>query len=360
MSTSWLDLPADHPFGLTALPYGVFSTDDRTCAAGRRAHRRPRAGRRRRRRARRHGVRRRCWTQPEPQRLPRRAARTPGRRPARGSTRCSATPPTATRSSRTCSRSTRCTHAPAVRGRRLRRLLRQRAPRHQRRAGSSGPTARPLTPNWKHLPIGYHGRAGTVVVSGTDVVRPTGQRKAPADAARSSARACGSTSRPSSASSSAARPTWAPRCRRRRGRRPPLRRRAAQRLERPRHPGLGVRPARPVPRQVLRAPASPRWVRAAGGAERGPGRPARPGPASRCPTCAGRPTARRTAWTSTARCGSTARWSRARTYADMYWSPTQMLAHLTVNGASLRNGDLFASGDDQRQRPAHRAGRCWS
>ncbi|WP_367139519.1 MULTISPECIES: fumarylacetoacetase [Streptomyces] len=39
-----------------------------------------------------------------------------------------------------------------------------------------------LTPNWKHLPIGYHGRAGTVVVSGTDVVRPQGQRKAPADA----------------------------------------------------------------------------------------------------------------------------------------------------------------------------------
>ncbi|MCG7524866.1 fumarylacetoacetase [Streptomyces sp. OfavH-34-F] len=41
----------------------------------------------------------------------------------------------------------------------------------------------PLTPNWKHLPIGYHGRAGTVVVSGTDVVRPAGQRKAPADPA---------------------------------------------------------------------------------------------------------------------------------------------------------------------------------
>jgi fumarylacetoacetase len=33
-----------------------------------------------------------------------------------------------------------------------------------------------LTPNWKHLPIGYHGRAGTVVVSGTPIVRPSGQR----------------------------------------------------------------------------------------------------------------------------------------------------------------------------------------
>jgi fumarylacetoacetase len=36
-----------------------------------------------------------------------------------------------------------------------------------------------LTPNWKHLPIGYHGRAGTLVVSGTDVIRPQGQRLVP-------------------------------------------------------------------------------------------------------------------------------------------------------------------------------------
>lgn len=31
-------------------------------------------------------------------------------------------------------------------------------------------------------------------------------------------------------------------------------------------------------------------------------------------------------------------------YSSMYWSPAQMLAHLTSNGASLRTGDLFASG----------------
>ena len=41
-------------------------------------------------------------------------------------------------------------------------------------------------------------------------------------------------------------------------------------------------------------------------------------------------------------------------YAAMYWSPAQMLAHLTVNGASLRTGDLFASGtisgDEREQR----------
>ena len=33
-----------------------------------------------------------------------------------------------------------------------------------------------LLPNWKHLPVGYHGRSGTVVASGTRIVRPTGQK----------------------------------------------------------------------------------------------------------------------------------------------------------------------------------------
>ena len=37
----------------------------------------------------------------------------------------------------------------------------------------------PLMPNWKHLPIGYHGRASTIVVSGMPIVRPHGQRKPP-------------------------------------------------------------------------------------------------------------------------------------------------------------------------------------
>jgi fumarylacetoacetase len=39
------------------------------------------------------------------------------------------------------------------------------------------PNAEPLLRNWKHLPVGYHGRSGTVIVSGTDIVRPCGQRK---------------------------------------------------------------------------------------------------------------------------------------------------------------------------------------
>ena len=36
------------------------------------------------------------------------------------------------------------------------------------------PDGEALLPNWKHLPVGYHGRAGTVVVSGTDIRRPSG------------------------------------------------------------------------------------------------------------------------------------------------------------------------------------------
>ena len=47
------------------------------------------------------------------------------------------------------------------------------------------PDSPPLTPNWKHLPLGYHGRAGTVRVSGTPVVRPCGQLKASTDTAPS-------------------------------------------------------------------------------------------------------------------------------------------------------------------------------
>ena len=41
------------------------------------------------------------------------------------------------------------------------------------------PDAEPLLPNWRYLPVGYHGRAGTVVVSGTPISRPTGQRRGP-------------------------------------------------------------------------------------------------------------------------------------------------------------------------------------
>jgi fumarylacetoacetase len=43
------------------------------------------------------------------------------------------------------------------------------------------PTTDPLLPNWRHLPVGYHGRASSVVISGTPIRRPHGQL--PTDAA---------------------------------------------------------------------------------------------------------------------------------------------------------------------------------
>ena len=113
------------------------------------------------------------------------------------------------------------------------------------------PDAEPLQPNWRWLPVAYHGRAGTVVVSGTDVVRPRGEVMPPgADAPmyEPSSRldvelelgfVVGMPSRHGH-------PVPVERLRR-----PRLRRRARQRLERARHAGVGVPAARPVPRQVV-------------------------------------------------------------------------------------------------------------
>jgi len=39
-----------------------------------------------------------------------------------------------------------------------------------------------LLPNWKHIPVGYHGRSSSIVVSGTNIYRPMGQTKADDDA----------------------------------------------------------------------------------------------------------------------------------------------------------------------------------
>src|SRR5205085_8437019 len=41
-------------------------------------------------------------------------------------------------------------------------------------------------------------------------------------------------------------------------------------------------------------------------------------------------------------------------FATMYWTPDQMLAHLTVNGASTRPGDLYASGTVSGPEPGQR------
>jgi fumarylacetoacetase len=46
---------------------------------------------------------------------------------------------------------------------------------HATNIGSMFRPENPLLPNWKHLPVGYHGRASSIVVSGTPIVRPAGQ-----------------------------------------------------------------------------------------------------------------------------------------------------------------------------------------
>ena len=53
---------------------------------------------------------------------------------------------------------------------------------HATRVGSLFRPEQPLLPNYKFVPIGYHGRASSIVVSGHEVVRPRGQRKLPTDA----------------------------------------------------------------------------------------------------------------------------------------------------------------------------------
>ncbi|MBL0169471.1 MAG: fumarylacetoacetase [Gemmatimonadaceae bacterium] len=54
---------------------------------------------------------------------------------------------------------------------------------HAHNVGSMFRPDNPLLPNYKWVPIGYHGRSSTIVVSGTPIRRPNGQRMAPNDTA---------------------------------------------------------------------------------------------------------------------------------------------------------------------------------
>ena len=48
---------------------------------------------------------------------------------------------------------------------------------HATNVGSIFRPDNPLLPNYKYIPIGYHGRASSIVISGTDITRPTGQNR---------------------------------------------------------------------------------------------------------------------------------------------------------------------------------------
>ena len=208
------------------------------------------------------------------------------------------------------------------------------------------PDAEPLTPNWRHLPIGYHGRAGTVVVSGTPVRRPCGQSK----------------------QASATAPSYGP----------------CARLDFEAELGFVVGvpsvlgepvPARQFPQHVFGVCLLNDWsARDIQGWEYVPLGPflgksfgttispwivplaalehARVRPPSLDSELVGY-------------LADSGDWGldidfevringhlvSRPPYSTMHWSPAQMLAHLTVNGASLRTGDLFASGTVSGPRP---------
>ncbi len=50
---------------------------------------------------------------------------------------------------------------------------------HATRVGKLFRPDNPLLPNYKYVPIGYHGRASSIVLSGSEIRRPSGQTKAP-------------------------------------------------------------------------------------------------------------------------------------------------------------------------------------
>jgi fumarylacetoacetase len=200
------------------------------------------------------------------------------------------------------------------------------------------PGGEALLPNWRHLPVGYHGRAGTVVVSGTDVVRPSGQYLAAGEAA----------------------PRFGPS------------RRLDIELELGFVIGTPSRMGEPVPVEealghvfgvVLLNDWSARdlqaweyqplgpflgksfatsigaWVTPLAALERSrvPAPPQEPAPL---------PYLREPPWALDLELeveldGAVVARSSAR---HLYWTPAQMIAHLTANGASLRTGDLLGSG----------------
>jgi fumarylacetoacetase len=211
------------------------------------------------------------------------------------------------------------------------------------------PDQEPLLPNWRHLPVGYHGRAGTVVPSGTPVVRPSGQRKAPGDEA----------------------PDFGP----------------SRRLDIEAELGFVVGAGSPLGTPVSHDDFA-RHVFGVVGLNDWSARDIQAWEYVPLGPFLGKSFATSISHWVTPLAALDAAWvdlpgqeprpldylapDRARgldidveveiggevvsrpPYASMYWSPAQMLAHLTSNGASLRPGDLFASGTISGPEPGQR------
>ncbi len=201
------------------------------------------------------------------------------------------------------------------------------------------PDQEPLTPNWRHLPIGYHGRAGTIVVSGTDIRRPCGQTKRPDQAA----------------------PTFGPS------------RRLDIEAEVGFVVGVGSRQGEPVPTSAIREHVfgvvlvndwSARDLQAWEYVPLGPflGKsfatsispwvvPLDALEAAMVPAPVQEPEPlpylreeRRWGLDLQLEVRLGGEVISRPPFAGMYWTPAQQLAHTTINGASLRTGDLYASG----------------
>ena len=150
-------------FGLDNLPYGAIARagEPRAGDPARRPRRAPRTLRARGRPPRGHALR--PGAQP--------AARARPGRLGRAARHAAGAPPGPARADP----ARRGRAAAAAGDRRLRRLLLVARAREQPRAASSGPTPSRCCRTGASCPVGYHGRAGSVVVSGTPVRRPQGQ-----------------------------------------------------------------------------------------------------------------------------------------------------------------------------------------
>lgn len=208
-------------------------------------------------------------------------------------------------------------------------------------ARNVGAIFRPQSPGlpaaWKQLPIGYHGRAGTVVPSGTDIVRPSGLRKvgdgveygpsSKLDIEAEVGFVVGVPSelgRPVSVEQFADHVfgmvlvnDWSAR--------------DIQAFEYvPLGPFLGKSFATSISPWVVPLAAL------ADARVEPPARDPEPAPYLRDGEPWGLELDLEVSWNGTV--------VARPPFAGMYWTPAQQLAHLTANGASLRTGDLYASG----------------
>ncbi|MBB2914707.1 fumarylacetoacetase [Streptosporangium becharense] len=204
------------------------------------------------------------------------------------------------------------------------------------------PDEEPLKPNWRHLPVGYHGRAGTVVVSGTPVTRPSGQRGAgvfgPSAKLDIEAELGFVVGTPTALGERAGRfedhvfgvtlvNDW-----------------SARDIQAWEYVPLG-----PFLGKSFATSVSP-WITPldALSAARVEGRRQDPEPLGYL--------RREEPWGLDIRMEVAVNGEVVSRppYRDMYWTPDQMLAHMTVNGARLRTGDLYASGTVSGAEPGER------